>query len=40
MKNDKAESTNRRVFIKRSAEVGAVAALNEWGDETHERGSK
>ena len=28
MKNDKAEATNRRVFIKRSAGVGTVAALN------------
>ena len=29
MKNDKAERTNRRVFIKRSAEVGAVGAEEE-----------
>ncbi len=28
MKNDKAETTNRRVFIQRSAGVGAVAALS------------
>jgi len=28
-KNDKAERTNRRVFIKRSAEVGAVGAEEE-----------
>ena len=28
MKNDKAETTNRRVFIQRSAGVGTVAALS------------